>query len=65
MSQASMRQLEPDRFCVNDGVETGIRVADGRDLCLDCYREYLAGRAQPRSFAVVAAPQGDLFGRAA
>ena len=61
------KQLEPARFCKNDGVETGIRVREGYDLCLDCYREYLAARSRPTTDeeGSAAAFKVDLFGRAA
>jgi hypothetical protein len=45
---APPRQIEPARFCAYDGVETGIHVAEGLDLCLDCFRDYVArGRKLP------------------
>ena len=67
MSLQPNTQLQPPRFCKNDGVETGIHVAEGYDLCLDCFREYRAARerAAGPAQAAPAARQDDLFGRAA
>ena len=61
------RELDPDRFCANDGVETGIHVADGRDLCLDCFRAYKTQTAASQSTPAPVTPpvragQGELFG---
>ena len=70
MSREPNTTLLPERFCGNDGVETGIRVAEGYDLCLDYFRDYRAAKAKvsPRIVCAPAAPapaQVDLFRRTA